>query len=160
MTKWTAGFLAVALATSFAGVAKAGGAHGKCTEGTSEAALQARVEKMKAWGYLGVEKEKNAAGAYTITAVAPDSPAAKAGFRVGDVLVALNGVALTDSNSEALKKAKANLGPGKQISYTVRRDGAERQLTATLAPVPEEVLAQWLGEHLMDSHLGTAVASN
>lgn len=160
MTKWTAGFLAVALATSFAGVAKAGGAHGKCTEGTSEAALQARVEKMKSWGYLGVEKEKDAAGAYTITAVAPDSPAAKAGFRVGDVLVALNGVALTDSNSEALKKAKANLGPGKQVSYTVRRDGAERQLTATLAPVPEEVLAQWLGEHLMDAHLATTVASN
>ncbi|MGH9361443.1 MAG: PDZ domain-containing protein [Thermoanaerobaculia bacterium] len=161
MTKWTAGFLAVALSMSFAvGAEAGGGAHGKCTEGTSEAALQARVEKMKAYGWLGIEKEKNAAGGYTVTAVTPDGPAAKAGFRVGDVLVALNGVALNDANYEALKKAKASLGPGKQVSYTVRRDGAERQLTATLAPVPREVLAQWLGEHLMDEHLGTAVASN
>ncbi|HEX5759054.1 MAG TPA: PDZ domain-containing protein [Thermoanaerobaculia bacterium] len=160
MTKWTAGFLATALTMSFAGAALAGGAHGKCTEGTSEASLQARVEKMKAYGWLGVEKEKNAAGGYTITAVAPASPAAKAGFRVGDVLVALNGVALTDANNEALKKAKANLGPGKQVRYTLRRDGAEQQLTATLAEVPQEVLAQWLGEHLMDAHLGARVASN
>lgn len=160
MTKWKAGFLATALAMSVAGVAVAGGAHGKCAESTSEASLQARVEKMKAYGWLGVEKEKNAAGGYTITAVAPASPAAKAGFRVGDVLVALNGVALSEANSEALKKAKANLGPGKPVSYTVRRDGAERQLTATLAEVPREVLAQWLGEHLMDEHLATTVASN
>ena len=160
MTKWTVGFLAVALSMSFAGGAQAGGAHGKCAEGTSEAALQARVEKMKASGWLGVEKEKNARGGYTITAVTADSPAAKAGFRVGDVLVALNGVELSDANYEALKKAKANLGPGKQVRYTVRRGGAEQQLTATLAPVPDAVLAQWLGEHLMDEHLAAKVASN
>jgi S1-C subfamily serine protease len=159
MTKWTAAILATTLALGTGGAALAGGgAHGKCSEGTSEAALAERVAKMKAHGYLGLETEKNASGAYVVKAVAPGSPAAQADFRAGDVLVAFNGVVLTDANKEAVKKAKAANAPGKQVRYTVRRDGAERQLTATLAPVPREVLAQWLGEHLLDEHLATAVA--
>jgi len=160
MTKWTAAILATTLSIGFGGAAQAGGGHGKCTEGTSQAALEQRVEKMKAHGWLGIETEKNAYGAYAVKAVAPGSPAAEAGFQPGDVLVAFNGVALTEANMEAVKKAKAGNAPGKQVRYTVRRGGAERQLSATLAPVPREVLAQWLGEHLMDEHLSTAVASN
>jgi S1-C subfamily serine protease len=113
---------------------------------------------MKAHGWLGLETEKNAAGAYAVKAVTPGSPAAAAGFQPGDVLVAFNGVAMDGANKEAMKKAKAGSAPGKQVTYTVRRGGAERQLTATLAPVPKEVLAQWLGEHLIDEHLSTAVA--
>jgi S1-C subfamily serine protease len=160
MTKWTAAILATTLSMSFSGAADAGGGHGKCTEGTSQAALEQRVEKMKAHGWLGIDTDNNAAGAYVVKSVAAGSPAAQAGFRPGDVLVAFNGVALTADNMEAVKKAKAGNAPGKQVSYTVRRDGAERQLTATLAPVPREVLAQWLGEHLIDEHLSTAVAQS
>jgi S1-C subfamily serine protease len=62
------------------------------------------------------------------------------------VLVAYNGVALTDANKEAVKKAKAGCSVGTKVAYTVRRDGAERTLSATLAPVPDAVLAEWMKE--------------
>lgn len=160
MTKWTAAIVAATLAVGWSGAASAGGGHGKCTEGTDQASLAKRVEKMKAHGWLGLETDKNAQGAYVVKSVVAGSPAAAAGFQAGDVLVALNGVALAESNMEAVKKAKAGNAPGKEVTYTIRRGGAERQVTATLAPVPREVLAQWLGEHLIDEHLGTAVAAN
>jgi S1-C subfamily serine protease len=132
-------------------VAMAGGEH--CQQ-----ALDQTAAHLSAKGWLGIETEKDAGGAYRVTAVAPGSPAAEAGFAVGDVLVALNGVALRADNKEAVMKAKKELGVGKTATYTVARAGAERRLTATLAPVPRDVLAKWLGEHVIDEHLGTTVA--
>jgi S1-C subfamily serine protease len=78
-----------------------------------------------------------------VTGVAAGSPAESAGFRKGDVLVAFNGIALTEANQEALKKAKTGLSVGSRVTYTVSRAGARSQITATLAEVPREVLAQW-----------------
>ena len=42
---------------------------------------------------------------------------------------------------------KAGIGVGSQVTYTVARAGSEQRLSATLAPVPEQVLAQWMAEH-------------
>lgn len=135
--------LALALTLALAPMAFAGGE--KCAHQTA-AAHKEKAAQLAAKGWLGLKTEKDAAGAYRVAAVKPGSPAAQAGFRAGDVLVAMNGVALTDANKAALKKAKANLGVGKQVSYTVRRGGAEQTLSATLAPVPDEVLAEWMKE--------------
>ena len=135
--------LALALTLALAPMAFAGGE--KCAHQTA-AAHKEKAAQLAAKGWLGLKTEKDAAGAYRVASVAPGSPAAQAGFQTGDVLVAMNGVALTDANKDALKKAKANLGVGKQITYTVRRASAEQTLAATLAPVPEEVLAEWVKE--------------
>ncbi|HEY9421691.1 MAG TPA: PDZ domain-containing protein [Thermoanaerobaculia bacterium] len=135
--------LALALTLALAPMAFAGGencAHKKAAVHHEKAA------QLAAKGWLGLKTEKDATGAYRVASVAPGSPAAQAGLRTGDVLVAMNGIALTDANKDALKKAKANLGVGKQISYIVRRDGAEQALAVTLAPVPAEVLAEWVKE--------------
>jgi len=140
-------------------LAFAGGGAG-CKEQHTQADYTKMAEKMAAHGYLGLEKEKTASGAYAVKAVVPGSPAAAAGFRTGDVLVAMNGVRLSDENKDALYKVKSTLGVGKQVTYTVARGGSEQQLTATLAPVPREVLAQWLGEHVLDSHSSFAVAQS
>jgi len=102
--------------------------------------------ELAAKGWLGLKTEKDASGAYTVSSVAPNSPAAQAGFRAGDVLVAYNGVALTDANKDAVKKAKAGCAVGTKVAYTVRRGNAEQTLTATLAPVPDAVLAEWMKE--------------
>jgi S1-C subfamily serine protease len=147
---------AVAL-LSGATVAFAGGA--KCAEQHAQADYQKMAEKMAAKGWLGLETESAAGGGYAVKAIAAGSPAEKAGFRVGDVLVALNGVKLGEENRDAVYKVKSTLGPGKQVSYTVKRAGAEQTVSATLAPVPREVLAEWLGEHVLD-HTSTVVASN
>ena len=139
--------LALTLALSstvFAGDAGAGGEN--CAHEAKAKAHSARKAELATKGWLGFKTEKDAAGGYRVTSVASGSPAEQAGFRAGDVLVAMNGVALTDANKDALKKAKAGLSVGKQISYTIRRDGAESTLSATLAPVPDEVLAEWVKE--------------
>ncbi len=135
--------LALALTLALTPMAFAGGEN--CAHKTA-AAHKEKAAHLAAKGWLGLKTEKDASGAYRVASVKPGSPAAEAGFRAGDVLVAMNGVALTDANKDALKKAKASLGVGKQVSYTVRRDGAEQTLAATLAPVPQEVLAEWIKE--------------
>jgi C-terminal processing protease CtpA/Prc len=136
--------LALALALVLSSTAFAGGEN--CAHEAKAKAHAAKKAELAAKGWLGFKTEKDASGAYRVTSVAPGSPAAEAGFRAGDVLVTLNGIALTEANMPAVKKAKSGLGVGKQITYTIRRDGAESTLTATLAPVPDEVLAEWVKE--------------
>lgn len=125
---------------SLAPAAYAGGA--EC-----EKAHAAKVAEMKAHGWLGIESQKDeATGAYKVSSVAPGSPAEQAGFRAGDVLVAINGVSVHSENKEAMKKAKSQFGVGKQVTYTVERGGQKQALTATLAPVPDAVLAKWMAQ--------------
>lgn len=153
--KWTA--MAGALLIVGAGAALAGGE--KCGEKHTQASYDEMAKKYAAHGYLGIETEKSASGGYAVSKIAPGSPAEKAGFQKGDVLVALNGARFGDDNKEAVKKAKSALGPGKAATYTVTRGSGEKQLTATLSEVPREVLAQWVGEHVV-GHTNVQIASN
>ena len=115
----------------------------------------AKVAERAKHGWLGIDTEK-AANGYCITKVHASSPAAEAGFRSGDVLVALNGIAFSDDNKAELKAAKANLWPGSKVEYTVVRAGAQQQLAATLAPVPEAVLAEWQAKEERETALQVA----
>jgi C-terminal processing protease CtpA/Prc len=135
----------LALVLALSSAALAGGE--KCAhDAKAHAAHKEKAAKMAAHGWLGLKTDKDADGAWRVASVAGGSPAAQAGFRAGDVLVAFNGIALTEANMDAVKKAKADCAVGKTVNYTVRRDGAEKTLTATLAPVPDEVLAEWMKE--------------
>lgn len=145
--------LLVAFASlSFAGEGKecsADKAHSATAHAAKTAKHHATAEaKAAEWakhGWLGVETEK-ADNGYRITKVVADSPAAEAGFRTGDVMVAMNGIWLTADNKAAVKAEKKAMHPGSKVAYTVVRAGDQRQLAATLAPVPETVLAQWTAE--------------
>lgn len=68
-----------------------------------------------------------------------DGPAGKAGLRVRDVILRLNG-ALVDSEDQ-LRKLLHDLQPGRTIQMTICRDGAEQTLNATLS-TREEVTRQ------------------
>ncbi|HEY7213584.1 MAG TPA: PDZ domain-containing protein [Thermoanaerobaculia bacterium] len=131
----------LALLLALSSAALAGGE--KCAK---DAAHKEKAAKMAAHGWLGLKTDKDADGAWRVSSVAAGSPAAKAGFRAGDVLVAYNGIALNEANMDAVKRAKADCAVGKTVAYTIRRDGAEKTLSATLAPVPESVLAEWMKE--------------
>ena len=141
--------LVLALSLTTASAAFAGGE--KCAHDAKVAAAKAKKAELVAHGWLGIKTDKDAAGAYRVTAVTPNSPAAQAGFRSGDVLLALNGAPYSDK--EAVHKAKKDCAVGKQVTYKIRRDGAEKTLTATLAPVPDEVLAQWMEEDARSSQV-------
>lgn len=152
--------VALAVALAGAGIAAAGGghAHDKAKAADAESCLAEKAERMARHGWLGLETDKASGGGYAVSAVAAGSPAEAAGFRTGDVLVAINGVRFAEENQEQVKKVKAGLAVGSEVAYTVVRGGSERRLTATLAPVPREVLARWLGEDVLDHHVTVRVA--
>jgi S1-C subfamily serine protease len=131
--------LVFALILAMASLASAGG--DKCAK-EKHAAMTEQAKH----GWLGLELDKSASG-YVVTGVTANSPAAQAGFQKGDVLVAFNGIALTDANKDALKKAKAGIAVGSRVTYTISRAGAQRQIAATMAEVPPEVLARWEKEY-------------
>ena len=139
-------------------LALAGGDHYKCTKSTQEC-LNMMTDELKGKGWLGIEIDHDQDGkTMIIKRVVTGSPAEKAGFEVGDVLVAVNGIKYADGDKEALMAAKKAMAPGKQVNYTVTRAGAAKKLTATLAEVPEEVLASWIGNHMLQHAEPQAVA--
>lgn len=62
--------------------------------------------------------------------VQPGSAADRAGLRRGDVITALNGTAVNDQNS--FRNMIAGTAPGAEVTLTVKRDGREQQVRATL----------------------------
>lgn len=96
-------------------------------------------------GYLGVGiqdvtpklaeefKIKDTSGAL-ISEVMPDSPAAKAGFKEGDVVVEFDGKKVSDRRH--LKLEVADTQPGATVPVTVMRDGAKETLKVTVKQLP------------------------
>ncbi len=147
------------LAGGLVSAALAGGSSYKCTKSTDEC-LNAMVSDMKARGWVGMELDKTEAGALVVKRVVPGTLAESAGIQVGDELVALNGIKFADEkNKEALMAAKKSQKVGSEIRYTISRSGATKEVALKLAPVPEDVMAQWVGQHMLE-HANTAIAKN
>jgi serine protease Do len=68
-----------------------------------------------------------------VSGVDSGSPAAAAGLQRGDVITALNGAPVKDSN--VLRNEIAELQPGSDVRLTVVRDGKEQSLNARLEAV-------------------------
>ncbi len=66
-------------------------------------------------------------GAATVRAVGPDSPAARAGVEVGDVIVAVDGVQL--EAVESLEGLLSTVEAGDEIAFTIRRPGDRDLIT-------------------------------
>ncbi len=72
---------------------------------------------------------KTATGA-VVSQVEPDSPAAKAGLKTGDVITELNGKTVNDAGE--LQVAVGQKQPGTKLDLTVMRDGKSMQVPVTL----------------------------
>jgi serine protease Do len=122
-------------------------------------------------GWLGVQIQpvtsdvadalglKQAAGAL-VTDPQAGSPAAKAGVKSGDVIVAVDGNSIKDSRELAQKIATMN--PGSSVRLNVIRDGGQQTINVTLAQMPNQQQAQ-AGSAQQDSspaapHLGLSLA--
>jgi len=101
-------------------------------------------------GYLGVGIEnisKSMADAMGLKStegvlvqkVYENTPAEKAGFKRGDVIIKVNG--RKTPNVNVLRNMIANIQPGTKIKITIIRKGKERVLTAKLAEQTKEALA-------------------
>src|SRR5262245_35091322 len=103
--------------------------HYKCTKSTQDC-LDSMVSDLRQSGWIGLEIEKaDDSSALVVKRVVPGSPAEAAGFLAGDELVAMNGISYGEENKEALKAARKALAPGKNVTYTVSRAGAQKKLT-------------------------------
>ena len=130
--------------------ALAGGEHKKCPYPTQDC-LDKMATKMKDSGWVGIEMDVDEeTGVMTIKKVVPGSPAEAAGIQVGDVLYALNGVTFGKENEEALMKVKKEWKPGQTVTYTLKRNGLDKRVDVTLAPMPADVLAAWIGNHMLE----------
>ncbi len=76
---------------------------------------------------------KNAAGAL-VARIEPDSPAAKGGIEVRDVITSVNGEAVKDSRD--LGRRIAAIAPGTSTKFGVLRNGQEKTIAVTLGKSP------------------------
>ncbi|MCC6611611.1 MAG: trypsin-like peptidase domain-containing protein [Burkholderiales bacterium] len=84
------------------------------------------AESMKLPGGAGVQ----------ITGLVPDGPAARAGAKVGDVLLAIDGRPVSDAR--LMLDIAAALKPGTKATLRVRRDGRERDVEIVAGTRPKQ----------------------
>jgi S1-C subfamily serine protease len=71
-----------------------------------------------------------------VSQVQENSPAAKAGFKVGDVIVGYNGTQVKDTRE--LRNFVAASKPGTRVNIDIIRDGKQQTLTATIGTLSEK----------------------
>ena len=81
---------------------------------------------------LGMKKAEGA----LVDEPQPDSPAAKAGIKAGDVITAVNGEPIKDARTLAQKIAMS--APGSKVRITLLRDGQSETVDLTLGTLPKE----------------------
>jgi membrane-associated protease RseP (regulator of RpoE activity) len=123
--------------------------HAKCPYTTQEC-LNSMARRLKSAGWIGIEYEPKDPSGPRITKVVPGSPAEKAGLQPGDVLFALNGVEMKSENDDALMKARKDWKPGQAVQYTIKRNGTAKQVDVVLGEWPADILARYIGEHMLE----------
>jgi predicted metalloprotease with PDZ domain len=122
----------------------------KCT-GDTQTCLNMMAEKLANKGWIGVELDSDKeTGALTIKLVVEDSPAQAAGFKPGDQLVAINGVVIADADEKTMKATWSEMKPGKVVTCTLGRGAKQKEVDVTLAKLPEDVMAKWIGSHMLE----------
>ena len=57
---------------------------------------------------------------------------------------------LNEENEKKLDENRKSWKPGSSVTWTMRRDGNDRDLAITLAPMPADVLARYVGTHMLE----------
>jgi serine protease Do len=99
-------------------------AHGRVARGWLGVQIQPVTPEIAS--SLGVTDPKGALVAQTV----PESPAARAGLRQGDVIVAINGKEVADAHD--VTRRVASLPAGKAAAFTILRDGQRQTVNVTI----------------------------
>jgi serine protease Do len=102
-------------------------------------------------GYLGLYPQDvtpalarqfglNKPGGALVSGLKPDAPAAKAGLRDGDVILAVNGQPVESGNDLRLRISQT--APGTSVKLQVSRDGKIQDVNVTLGELPGEKNAE------------------
>ena len=135
----------IALVLSFVAIT-AGEAY-KC-DSDAQTCINKIVQKTAQRGWIGVELDHE--GEFLkVKAVIPGSPAAMAGLQAGDEIQAIQGVATNKEHQAELEKTFGAMKPGDKVMAAIVNSYGKSKVTLTLAKVPHEVAAKWLGGHMM-----------
>jgi serine protease Do len=110
-------------------------------------AAQLREKGSVTRGWLGVQAQPitpeiadslglNEARGALVTEPQPDSPAAKAGLKPGDVIAAIDGAPVKDARD--LSKTISGKAPGSSIKLSLLRGSEQRTITVTLGGLPNK----------------------
>jgi serine protease Do len=86
-------------------------------------------------GWLGVSVEDSRSGV-TVAGVERTSPAARAGIRQGDMILAVNGEHI--ETSRGLIRSVAAASPGSNVNLSIRRQGRDFDVSVTVGRRPAE----------------------
>jgi len=100
---------------------------------------------------LGLKDERGA----LVSSVSKDSPAEKGGIERGDVIVSMDGVAVSDGN--ALRNRIASTKPGSTVTLGLVRDGGEKTVSVKLRELASPQAAEAKGEPAEGGRLGLSV---
>jgi len=93
-----------------------------------------------AWS--GAWLQRSPSGGLTVVAIAKDSPAARAGLKKGDVVVAVNGRDLS-APSEHMCGDGTACAVGSSFAYTVQRGHSTKTVKVKLEKMPAEATARY-----------------
>ncbi len=85
-------------------------------------------------GFLGIQMEDSEGEGVKITGVTPKTPAEKAGLKIEDIILAINGKEITDR--ETLSATIGRCKPGDAVKIRFRRGETEDEVSATLERRP------------------------
>ncbi len=104
-----------------------------------------KIEKTTGRGYLGVavtmtkgDEEKGDGQQVVVQEVAPGKPAGKAGIKVGDVILAIDGQKIERPGD--LQEVVAGKAPGSKVKIALLREQKPLHLTVVLGDAPEKGL--------------------
>ena len=100
---------------------------------TPKAYRDQQVEQKGEFGGLGIEVTQES-GVIKVISPIDDTPAKRAGVKAGDLIVAIDGMTVLGMSLEAAVE-KMRGAPNTKITVTIRREGAEKPIQISAAPV-------------------------
>ena len=91
-------------------------------------------------------------GSLRITAVVGDSPAEKAGVRVDDTLVSVNGVTLSKDTAESAMMKDDDWKIGGVLTLGLKRGAETSTIKVRFEKIPETLLARIIETHAKEYH--------
>lgn len=136
---------ATVLALALAVPALAGGdncRHGS-QAGATAASKSSCYDGAKSAAWAGAWLQRTPTGGVTVAEVAKGSPAARAGLKPGDLVLAVNGYDLSNSAERAMCASKAECTVGKTVVYTVQRHNSTKDVKLKLEKMPADAMGRF-----------------